>query len=116
MSFVLKAKHWQVFLILFPGIFLGSYFEVDLQSPLLLLEITLIVVWLLWLGYELNTRSPRKQRFWPALLAGLFIETVVLKVVDLVLLWMWPLGIWFLQPRINLLASLPVLPRPSGRG
>ena len=79
MTFVLRAKHWQIFLILFGFLFLNSivgHVGKLTDDVTYLLSFTLQIAWMLGLGYELNKRSEPKRNFRWIMSVGLVLILV----------------------------------------
>lgn len=74
MTVVLRAKHWQIFLL-----FIGLLLFGTIARPLgeladdlaYLIFITTQIGWILALGFELNNRCNPKRAFWPIMTIGL---------------------------------------------
>ena len=165
MKFLLKIKHWQLFLILVGSMVAPSFFAfgspVPFLSEVLTLAFLLILIgWLASIGHEANKRLPRELQasqipmfvaltyaalysvvfsVWLApgsgsepsnmklilpfhllAMAGIFYSlgytakrlTTVSKGQKVnffdysgpfFLLWFFPIGVWFIQPRVNTL-------------
>jgi hypothetical protein len=162
MTFVLRAKHWQIFLILIGFLYLNSFvahISELVDDVTYLLYFTLQIGWMLSLGFELNKRSTPERNFGLILAIGLitiamafifrlsmdesqfllfiqnhghyvwlgmclFLATSVIVIsafsakalklietsgevdindyfTDFLAILFWPIGIWFIQPRIN---------------
>lgn len=63
MNFILRLKHWQVFLILIVGLFIGNFEIKDnqtLTTTLLLIGMTTYFAWILLVGHALYQLLPEK--------------------------------------------------------
>lgn len=87
MNFILKAKHWQVFLILLLGLFLNNTLAEGNQTLTMVFAITgllIILIWPLLIGHALYDFLPKRVDLnYNLFLINGFISLLVISVITI---------------------------------